>query len=158
MYFEANGWPTATRLCARTIYHYVEKEVFLHVTSRDLPRKGKKAKRRYRRFEKRLSPPHKKRMDQRPKEAHEHLEKGHWEVDCIESVKADRTCLLTPVDWYSRECRLFKIGRQSQAAVIRKHNGLERSMGKKSFERCLNPSRLTMVMNFWIGKTWKSPF
>ena len=64
MHFEEKGWPTETRLCARTIYHYVEKEVFLNVTSRDLPRKGAKPKRRYRRLEKRLSPPEKKRIEQ----------------------------------------------------------------------------------------------
>ena len=133
MHFEKKGWPTATRLCARTIYHYVEKEVFLHVTSRDLPRKGAKPKRRYRRLEKRLSPPDKKRIDQRPKEAQERLETGHWEMDCIESVKADRTCLLTLVDRSSRESMLFKIGRQTQEAVLRKLNSLERRMGTRAF-------------------------
>lgn len=133
MYFEKKGWPTATRLCARTIYHYVEKEVFLHMTRRDLPRKGVKPKRRYRQIEKRLSPPGKKRIDQRPKEAQESLETGHWEMDCIESVKADRTCLLTLVDRSSRESMLFKIGRQTQEAVLRKLNLLERQLGTRGF-------------------------
>jgi IS30 family transposase len=133
MHFEKKGWPTATRICARTIYNYVEQEVFLNVTRKDLPRKGARIKRRYRRIEKRLSPPDKKRIDHRPEASELRKERGHWEMDCIESIKSDYTCLLTLVDRYSRECLIFKLRRQSQESVLRKFNGLERKMGRKAF-------------------------
>lgn len=32
------GWPTETRICTRTIYHYIEADLFLGVTQKDLPR------------------------------------------------------------------------------------------------------------------------
>ena len=51
----------------------------------------------------------------------------------MESTQSDRTCLLTLVDRYSRESLLFKIGRQTQKAVLRKLNGLERQLGSKAF-------------------------
>jgi IS30 family transposase len=65
MYFNQVGWPTETRLCARTIYNYVKQGVFLNVSIVDLPRKGSKPKRRKRRIEKRLHPSEYKRIDER---------------------------------------------------------------------------------------------
>lgn len=133
MYFDKEGWPTGTRLCAKTIYNYVKKDIFQQVTMIDLPRKGVKAKRRKQRVAKRLLPPDKKRINQRPKASMLRQERGHWEMDCIESVKLDRTSLLTLVDRHSRETLIFKLRRQSQEAVLRKLNGLEREMGSKRF-------------------------
>lgn len=133
MYFDKEGWPTDTRLCARTIYNYVEKDVFLNVTLDDLPRKGKKPRKRRKRVAKRLKAPGCKRVEERPEEAELRLEPGHWEMDCIESVKSDKTCILTMVDRFSRECLLFKLGNQTQSAVIRRLNGLERKLGADGF-------------------------
>lgn len=134
MHFDQKGWPSATRLSARTIYTYVEKEVFLNVSIADLPRRGAKAKRRYRRVEKRLRPPECKRIDERPEACEMRSEPGHWEMDCIESSKGDRSCLLTLIDRYNRESILFKLGRQTQEAVLRRINGLERRLGSKEFK------------------------
>jgi IS30 family transposase len=135
MYFDKEGWPTATRLSARTIYNYVDQGVFLNVGRSDLPRKGITPKRRYRRIEKRLRPPDYKRISERPLASEERSEPGHWEMDCIESVKGDTSCLLTLVDRHTRECLIFKLGRQTQAAVLRRINGLERNMGAAAFKR-----------------------
>ena len=135
MYFNQVGWPTETRLCARTIYNYVKQGVFLNVSIADLPRKGSKPKRRKRRIEKRLHPPEYKRIDERSEACQARSELGHWEMDCIESVKSDRSCLLTLVDRCSREVLIFKLGRQSQEAVQRRLNGLERALGTKQFRK-----------------------
>ncbi len=133
IYFDKEGWPTATRLCSRTIYNYIADDVFLNVTLTDLPRKGKKRHKRRKRIEKCLKAPDYKRIDERPEEAELRLEPGHWEMDCIESVKSDKTCLLTMVDRFTRECLLFKIGKQTQSAVTRRLNGLERNLGPDVF-------------------------
>lgn len=135
MHFDRQGWPTDTRLCARTIYHYIEQGVFLNVTRQDLPRKGTKSRRRYRRIEKRLRASDYKRIEDRPEAANERTEPGHWEMDCIESVKSDKTCLLTLVDRNSRESYIFKLGSQTQEAVVRKLNGLERKLGAEGFRK-----------------------
>lgn len=117
MHFNEKGWPTETRLSGRTIYNYIEKGVFLNVTMKDLPRKGVKPKQRKRQVEKRLTSPDRKTIYQRPEESTLRSETGHWEMDCIESVKSDPTCLLTLVDRCSRKCRIFKMRRQTQKAV-----------------------------------------
>lgn len=134
MYFDKHGWPTKTRLSAKTIYNYVAMGLFNEVSIRDLPRKGSRPKRRYRRIEKRLRPPEYKRINERPAASEERSEPGHWEMDCIESVKKDKTCLLTLVDRHTRECIIFKLGRQTQDAVLRRINGLERRLGAKEFK------------------------
>lgn len=134
MHFEQEGWPTATRLCAKTIYNYVTNEVFGRVSQEDLPRRGENGrKRRYRRIGKRLKAPERKPIGQRPESCERRAENGHWEMDCIESVRSDRSCLLTLVDRRSRECLIFKMGRQSQDAVQRRLNGLERKLGSRKF-------------------------
>ena len=125
--------PPATRLCSRTIYNYLADDVFLNVTLTDLPHKGKRRHKRRKRIEKRLKAPDYKRIEERPEEAELRLEPGHWEMDCIESVKSDKTCLLTMVDRFTRECLLFKIGKQTQSAVTRRLNGLERTLGPDVF-------------------------
>lgn len=134
MVFMERGWPTATRLSARTIYNYVEQGVFSRVTIQDLPRKGVRPKRRHRRIEKRLRPPDYKRISERPAACEERSEPGHWEMDCIESVKGDKSCLLTLVDRYTRQCLIFKLGSQKQESVLRRINGLERRLGARMFK------------------------
>lgn len=133
MYLDRHGWPTDTRLCARTIYNYVEQGVFLHVTKENLPRKGRRPKRPYRRISKRIRSPEYKRIYERPEACEQRSEPGHWEMDCIESVRGDRTSLLTLVDRHTRDCLLLKIRRQSQEAVIRRLNGIERRLGAPRF-------------------------
>lgn len=128
------GWPTDLRLCAKTIYNYVADDLFLRVGRKDLPRRGRSPRRPYRRVEKRLRPPECKRISDRPKAGTDRLEAGHWEMDCMESVKGDRSCLLTLVDRKTRDSLIFKLGRQSQEAVVRCINGLERKLGYQAFK------------------------
>ena len=135
MHFDEYGWPTDTRLCARTIYNYIEQDVLYNVTQSDLPRRGKHPRQRKRPVEKRLYGPGRKRIHDRSQENEERTDYGHWEMDCIESIRSDRTCLLTLVERKTRECIIFKIGRQTSEAVLRKINGLERAMGTEAFRK-----------------------
>lgn len=105
----------------------------MNVTLTGLPRKGKRRHKRRKRIEKRLKAPDYKQIEERPEEVELRLEPGHWEMDCIESVKSDKTCLLTMVDRFTRECLLLKIGKQTQSAVTRRLNGLERTLGPDVF-------------------------
>jgi IS30 family transposase len=54
-------------------------------------------------------------------------------MDCIESVKHDKSCLLTLIDRQGKECLVFKLRRQTQDAVLRRINGLERKLGAQAF-------------------------
>lgn len=123
-----------TPICERTLYNYIEKELFLNITKVDLPRKGKTSKRKYMRTKRRIRDIDAKRIDQRPKKADKREELGHWEMDCIESGRGKGTAsLLVLVERMSRETIVFKMRSQSQKEVLSKINHLEKSIGFKRF-------------------------
>ena len=134
MNFDKQGWPTETRICTKTIYNYIAKDLFLHVTQKDLPRKGNPQRRKYQRV-KRLGhkTPEGRFIDERPQAAKERLEPGHWEMDCIESIKGDRPCLLTLVDRCTRTVHILKLANQKQESVKRALDSLESKYGARKF-------------------------
>ncbi|MGI6090926.1 MAG: IS30 family transposase, partial [Saccharofermentanales bacterium] len=83
----------------------------------------------------------------------ERKEPGHWEMDCIESVQGDRTCILTLVDRLTREALLFKLTSQTQHAVIRALNGYERQLSAESFRQRFKSITVDNGAEFW---DWKS--
>ncbi|MGI6333427.1 MAG: IS30 family transposase [Saccharofermentanales bacterium] len=149
MHFEHRGWPTATRLCTRTLYSYIEKDVFFGVTQKDLPRGGRGSKRRHRRVRRTNKVPTGRQIEDRPEAAESRSEAGHWEMDCIESVKGDRTCILTLVDRMTREAILLKLTSQTQQAVLRALNGLERQMGLSGFRSRFKSITVDNGAEFW---------
>ena len=149
MELEQKGWPTMTRICTRTLYSYIDKGVFFGVTQKDLPRGGRVRKRRHRRVRRTHKVPTGRQIEDRPVEAEARIEAGHWEMDCIESVKGDRGCLLTLVDRYTRECHLFKLSSQTQCAVQRALNGLERRLGAKPFRSRFRSITVDNGSEFW---------
>lgn len=123
-----------TPISERTLYNYIEQDVLENVTKKDLPRKGKGSKGKYTRVTKRIKDVDAKRIDDRPKEADERSEFGHWEMDCIESGrKKGRACLLVLVERMSRNALLFKMRSQTQKEVQLRLDQLEKKMGIKRF-------------------------
>ncbi len=128
-----------TPISERTLYNYIEQNILENVTKKDLPRKGKNSKRKYTRITKRIKDVDAKRIDDRPKEADERSEFGHWEMDCIESGrKKGRACLLVLVERMSRNIIMFKMCSQTQKEVQTRLDQLEKRWGSNDFKRCLN--------------------
>lgn len=153
MELEEQGWPFATKISTRTLYSYIEKDVFATVTQKDLPRGGD-TKRHKRLVARRAhTVPDGRQIEDRPREAEERLEAGHWEMDCIESVKRDKTCLLTLVDRCTRDAKILKLRAQTQKAVDRALNGLERKMGAKYFRETFKTITIDNGSEFWDWKT-----
>ena len=125
---------TKTPICVSTLYNYIEKDLFLNITKKDLPRKGKSSKRKYTRTTRRIKDVNAKRIDDRPEEADNRSELGHWEMDCIESGRGKgKACLLVLVERMSRKTLIFKINSQTQKEVQRRLNQLEKKVGFKRF-------------------------
>jgi IS30 family transposase len=123
-----------TPISERTLYNYIEQDVLENVTKKDLPRKGKSSKGKYTRVTKRIKDVDAKRIDDRPKEADERSEFGHWEMDCIEpGRKKGRACLLVLVERMSRNALLFKMRSQTQKEVQLRLDQLEKKIGIKRF-------------------------
>lgn len=100
----------------------------------DLPRQGKSAKRRYRRRRQRPIDLAGQSIEKRPVEANQRTEFGHWEMDCIESVKKDQCTLLTLVERQSRTTLIYKMTSQTQGQVLNVINQLETELGAKQFK------------------------
>ena len=123
-----------TPISVRTLYNYIDNELLINVTKGDLPRKGKSSKRKYTRVTKRIKDVDAKRIDERPQDANERSELGHWEMDCVESGRGKgRACLLVLVERKSRNVLIFKLRSQTQKEVQRRLDQLERKIGAKRF-------------------------
>ena len=123
-----------TSISERTLYNYIDQELLLNVTKKDLPRKGKSSKRKYTRVTRRIKDVDAKRINDRPQEAEKRSELGHWEMDCVESGRGKgRACLLVLVERRSRETLLFKLRSQTQEEVQRQLDQYEKKIGFKRF-------------------------
>lgn len=153
MELKSQGWPFQTMICTRTLYNYIAVDVFLTVTQKDLPRGSIHKKVRHRRVRRSHKVPDGRQIEERPQASEQRLEPGHWEMDCIESVKGDRSRILTLVDRYTREARLFKLRSQTQSAVVRALNGLERQLGAATFRQRFKSITVDNGSEFWDWAT-----
>ena len=125
-----------TPISVRTLYNYIEDEFLLNVRKKDLPRKGKTSKRKYTKVTRRIRDVDAKRIDDRPEEADDRSELGHWEMDCIESGRSKgKACLLVLAERKSRQTLIFKLRSQTQNQVQRQIDMLERKLGLKGFRK-----------------------
>ena len=76
-----------------TLYSYITKGVFLGVTNKNLPRKGKKKNKGYRKV-RAAHLPQGDSIEDRPEEIAERAMPGDWEMDTVVSCKKDAARLL----------------------------------------------------------------
>jgi len=154
MEIKSGKYEFETTICTRTLYNYIDQGVFSNLTNKDLPREGKTQKGKYRRVRKALRNVGGKSISQRPEEADNRLEYGHWEMDCIESGKRKgRSCLLVMVERLTRETIIFKLSSQTQAEVQKRLDRLEKKMGKKQFAKKFKSITVDNGSEFldWVG-------
>jgi len=119
-------------LSAKTIYNYIGKEVFYGISNEDLwmKRKRKNKNKRVRVFDKnRLC----KSIEDRPKEANERSEYGHWEIDCVKGKQGDKECLLTLSERKTRKEIIEKMKSASNEEVDKVLTKLEQKY-KENFK------------------------
>lgn len=75
-----------TQICRVTLYSYIDKGVFLHLTNKDLPIKRNK-KQKYRKVTTVKKPPRGESIEKRPQEINSRETFGHWEGDTVYSGK-----------------------------------------------------------------------
>jgi IS30 family transposase len=97
-----------TTVCVSTLYSYIEKRVFLHLTNKDLWEKGKKKKRGYKPVQ-RVAHPKLPSISTRPEEINQREEKGHWEIDLVVGKDGSRPVLLTMVERSTKKPLLSKL-------------------------------------------------
>lgn len=132
MKIQHEGLPFETSICTKTLYNYIDKGYFLHLTNKDLPRQGRGSKRKSRRV-RRSHRGGGKSIVERPEFVNNRKEFGHWEMDCIESNKGARSCLLTLVERQSNYSITMRLKAQTKQQVIEELDLLERKLGRPKF-------------------------
>ena len=129
---KAEGFQTA--VCKTTLYSYIEKRVFLHLTTKDLWEKGKRKKRRYGKV-RRIVHPILPSITDRPERISRRSEPGHWEMDLVVSCSKGKGALLTLAERSTREEMIFKLPDKRAVMVRAVFDRLEKNMGRDLFKK-----------------------
>lgn len=121
-----------TTVCTSTLYSYIEKRVFLHLTNKDLWEKGKQKKQEYKPIQ-RIAHPALPSITDRPEQTNQREEAGHWEMDLVVGKNGSKPVLLTMVERKKREPVIFKLPDKRAASVREVFDKLEKKLGKKKF-------------------------
>lgn len=108
-----DGLKFTVNLSVKTIYNYVDKDVFYNLTNKDLlMRKTRKVKHRKIRINERNRLC--RSIEDRPEAANERSEYGHWEIDCVKGKYKEKECLLTLSERMTRQ----EVIRKMKSATI----------------------------------------
>jgi IS30 family transposase len=121
-------------ICLKTLYNYIENDVFLEITNKDLPVKKNGKKRKYKKCKVSLNNTRGTNIEERSEEANNREVYGHWEMDTVVSGKKNGlAALLVLTERFTRQEIIFKINSKSQKCVIKELNKIERKIGAKDF-------------------------
>lgn len=115
-----------TTICVNTCYNYIAKGIFLHLTNKDLPVKGKQTKRQYQKVQQKRRTVGES-IENRPEEVLKREEFGHWEMDCVEGKKKTKKTLLVLSERKSRNEIVIPIKSKSAECVVFALNKLEKN-------------------------------
>ena len=119
----------STTISEWTLYSYIGKGVFLNLTNKDLPVKGKR-KKEYRKIRKIGRPPQGKSIEKRPEDVNERESFGHWEMDSLigRGTKSHRLLVLT--ERLTRKEIAVRVFDGTSESVVRALDGIERKYGR----------------------------
>jgi len=117
-------------ICTKTLYNYIDAGIFADISNENLWQKRKRQKKRYRTI-RRVCLRNKtaRRITERPLEANERLEYGHWEGDCVKGPQNSKTSLLTLTERKTLEEIIIKLQASTQEEVQKAINQLEKKYG-----------------------------
>jgi len=118
-------------ISVKTLYNYIDMNLFMKISNKDLWVKKRGKRRRYERVRSSYNNLRGRSIEERPKEVQERIEPGHWEMDTV--VGKGKTCLLVLTERKTRRQIIKKLKNRSQTEVIRAIDKLERRCGARKF-------------------------
>jgi IS30 family transposase len=116
-----------TMICTKTVYNYIDKEVFLNLSNKHLWIKRKGYKRKHKKISRvALNNTITRNIDERPEEINSRENIGHWEMDCVVSGRGSKAVLLVLTERKSRKNLIFKMKDKTQKSVGKVLDKLER--------------------------------
>ena len=125
------GQPGVVTICTKTLYRYIDCELFAGISNKDLPVK-REGKKRYRHLHRKAYNNLKgKSIEQRPEHVATRMEEGHWEMDCVVGKSGTNACLLVLTERATRRELIFKMKSKRQACVAAVLDRLEKRYGTR---------------------------
>lgn len=118
-----------THVSVNTLYRYIDKGIFLMLTNKKLPVKGKRKKHKNKvRIQKRMSVG--ESIENRPQEISDRNTFGHWEMDTVKGQRGkSKSCLLVLTERLTRREIVRKIPDQGAKSVVAELDKLEHRLG-----------------------------
>ena len=126
---ERSGIEFKTTISVRTLYRYIDGGIFLKLTNKHLPIKGKKKKRNKKvTVQKKASAG--ESIENRPEEVESREVFGHWEMDTVKGKRGvTKSCMLVLTERKTRDEIVMKLKDQGAASVVEALDRLERKWG-----------------------------
>jgi IS30 family transposase len=114
-----SGMQFETTICTKTVYNYIDQGIFREVTNKDLLVKKDGKKHTYKHVRTvALNNTKGKSIEERPKEANDRTEAGHWEIDLVVGKQGTKPVILTLVERKSRKSIYVSVKNKTKAEVI----------------------------------------
>jgi IS30 family transposase len=133
-HFNAEGWPSETRICEKTLYSYIAAGYITGISEKDLLMEGKRRKPRGKPSRHSRAANAARSIDKRPKDINDRSIAGHWEIDTVYSGKeCSPTCLLTLTERKTRAEIVRRIPDRTSVSVNEEFDKMERQIGSVRF-------------------------
>ena len=124
---KTEGLQFKTSICTKTLYNYIDNEIFVGISNKDLWVKVDGIKRDYKKIRTvALNNKNGKSIVERPREANERTEQGHWEIDLVIGKQGTKPAILTLVDRKTRKSLYVLVKNKTQKEVIESIKRLKR--------------------------------
>ena len=120
-------------ISCKTIYNYIDNDIFPNLTNKDLPVKKHGKKRNYNKIRAAINNSKGTSISQRDKSIDTRTEYGHWEMDTVVGKKGTNTVLLVLSERKTRQEIITKLQSKSQYSVVKALDKIERKLGSKGF-------------------------
>ena len=121
-----------TSVCKTTLYSYIDKGLFLHVTNKDLPYRGNRRK-HHRATTVAKTAPKGISIDCRPAAVLAREEFGHWEFDSVIGARGKGETLLVLTERKTRFEIIIRSKDKTAASTVRALDRIERAIGSPAF-------------------------
>jgi IS30 family transposase len=116
---KATGQKFETSICTKTLYNYIEWGIIAGISNKDLWVKKDKKRRDYKKIRRvALNNKNGKSITERPEEANDRTEYGHWEIDMVIGKKWTKAAILTLVERKSRKSLYVLVKNKTQKEVV----------------------------------------
>ena len=123
-----------TTISYKTIYNYIDEDLFPNLTNKDLPVKKQRKKRNYTHIRTAINNSRGTSISERPVEIEERKEYGHWEMDTVVGKNGSKQVLLVLTERKTLQEIIRKMKNKSEYCVIKELDKIERKLGSKKFK------------------------